>query len=119
MAATAAPRNERRAFMVGECLSKKWLVCLGTILFSFTGVFAQAGDSLAGHWVGAVLARPAELEFDVSLDLVTGSDQKPSALLSLPGQGVRRHEVRELSIGGGKISFVYDDGKDRSLFSGS
>jgi hypothetical protein len=107
--------------MVGRALPKKWWICLGAVLVSWPAsvIVAQAGDGLAGHWVGAVLARPAELEYDVSLDIAAASGQKPTVLLSLPGQGVRRHEVQELSVGGGKISFVYDDGKDRSLFSGS
>jgi hypothetical protein len=107
--------------MSGKGLSNKYLICLGAMLFACTGlaVFAQAEDGLAGHWVGAVLVRPAELEFDVSLDLVEASDRKLSALLSLPGQGVKRREVQELSVDGRKISFVYEDGKDRSRFSGT
>ncbi len=107
--------------MAGERLVSRWLICLGVILFSCAAlvVSAQGVGRWAGHWVGAILVRPAEFELDISLDLVEGSDRNLLALLSLPGQGVKLREVQGLSIDGEKISFAHEDGKDRSLFSGS
>ncbi len=92
---------------------------LAVLLFWGTGTAAITPEAsrLTGHWQGAILVRAAELEYDLALDIAEHHCQGLQVLLSLPEQKVRQHAVTELQAEGGNISFVYDDGKDRSSFS--
>ncbi|HVT17350.1 MAG TPA: hypothetical protein VHQ90_14370 [Thermoanaerobaculia bacterium] len=83
------------------------------------GGAAPGGAGIEGTWRGAIVLQPAEVEFDMVLEVGRQADGKWVASIDLPVQGLRHRPVDAMVVNGRELSFRLHDSTGATAFKGT
>lgn len=82
------------------------------------GGAAPGGAGIEGTWRGAIVLQPAEVEFDMALEVGRQADGKWVASIDMPVQRLRHRPVDALLVNGRELSFRLHDSTGATAFKG-